>query len=75
MGAFIWLRVLIQLESATYDNTARQDWPGLLLEGLPGRKGAARGDFFGRHIPEESGRRYSCRHFILLGFVLQLDEA
>jgi hypothetical protein len=71
----MWLSVLIQSESARYDNTAREDWPGLLLEGLRGRKGAGRRDFFWRHFPEEAGRRYSPRHFILLGFVLQLDEA
>jgi hypothetical protein len=43
----MWLSVLIQSESARYDNTAREDSPGLLLEGSPGRKGAGRGDFFG----------------------------
>jgi len=62
------------LESATYDNTARQDWPGLLLEGLPGRKGADRGDFFGGTTGKKPEGRYSPRHFILLGFLLQLDE-
>jgi hypothetical protein len=36
----MWLSVLIQSESATYDTTARQDWPGLLLEGLRIGKGA-----------------------------------
>jgi len=42
----MWLSVLIQSESATYDNTAREDSPGLLLEGLPGRKGAGPGGLF-----------------------------
>jgi len=36
----MWLSVLIQSESARYDNTARADSPGLLLEGLGVAKGA-----------------------------------
>ena len=30
----------------------------------------ARGDFLGRHFPEEAGRRYSPRRLVLLGSVL-----
>ena len=36
----MWLSVLIQSESARYDNTGREDWSGLLLEDWRIGKGA-----------------------------------
>jgi hypothetical protein len=62
------------LESATYDNTARQDWPGLLLEGSPGRKGAGREDFFGGTTGKKPEGRHSPQAFHSAGLFLQLDE-